>query len=245
MSVAAALLIAVSADGATAADRLSVAGVRVDWPIQAKQARMLAGQTVTVRVRSTDRRSVITLARVDRAGRVMNVVSRRALRTGTFSAKMPTASVPARYRLQLKIAGRVRREATITAPSASPLWAANCPGVAGPVTMTVDSPTIRAGEALRYRLESRDGSCVSGGGFAPTLFYVHPNGFTEYLQPPHGTPLIGLAPHSVGPGWSHTSGVTMPADAAPGHYRIMDPVRVYITDDLKSHPIIADFTVVP
>jgi hypothetical protein len=217
----------------------------VDWPVRGDQVRMLAGQKVQVRVRSAERRSIISLVRVDRAGKVMSVVARRVVRTGTFTAKVPTAGVPTRYRLRVVIAGRPRREALITTPSASSLWSEFCPGPTGPVTMIVDTPTVKAGDVLRYRVESRNGSCLVGSGLYPSLFYVHPNGSPEFLQPPGGTPLIGFVPHSVAAGWSQTGSVSIGADATPGHYQVVHGAAGrYITDDLVSHRIAGDFTVV-
>jgi hypothetical protein len=138
----------------------------------------------------------------------------------------------------------VHRQALIATPAASPFWEQTCPGPAGPVTLTIDTPVVKTGTTLRYRVTSPSGSCVTGGGLTPSLFYVHPDGRAEYLQPPGGVYPIALA-GNLAPGYNEARSVFISPDARPGHYLVSDVVKTYITDDLVQHTLNGEFTVVP
>ena len=87
------------------AAKLRAVGVKVSWPVTGT-ATMAAGQVVEVRVTSRRTRSEVSLARVDARNRVMRVIARKSLRSGTFRAVLPQVRVDAGYALRLRVAGR-------------------------------------------------------------------------------------------------------------------------------------------
>lgn len=102
---------------------LARAGLRVSWPLRDSPGLLPARARVTVRVRRLHRgaavrrhRAVVTLSRVSRDGRrVLAVLRRSVLRSGTFSARLGPAA-GARYALTLDVAGRRYRATIRTAP---------------------------------------------------------------------------------------------------------------------------------
>jgi hypothetical protein len=205
LAAAAALLVAPAAEAA---------GPKVTWPEQRTYA---PGEKLTVKVVSPARVRV-ALVRESASGKVMRTVARRTLRRGTFSAAAPRAG---RYSLRV---GARSRDFTVAAKPASsprpsePLPCARSHGDAAELRLA--APTVIAGGVLSAEVVNTSAGCLMGGvGY---LFErLQPDG--SWARVPTNLVFITVGV-MIEPGRSFPKQVQIPADFAPGSYRLRDSV---------------------
>lgn len=213
-----------------------VSGVRVMWPLAKAETVLEPGSTLTVRIASKRRRAKLSFVRVNASGKGLATVARRTLRRGSFTVTVPNATPGARYALRLTVAGRKRFSwvttpvPVIPAPVAAPPVAPS-PTPAPPPTLlpfcgegnppqrledinATVSPaamTVRAGETLDYTTTNLGPGVFSVTGAAAVV----PDGETASSFTEEERPYTRLVA-----GESAQRAITVPADTAPGMYRL-------------------------
>jgi hypothetical protein len=211
-----------------------VGGVRIDWPVTRTTTIVDPGSTLSVRLRSPDRRSTVSFVRVGPRGTGLRTVARRTFRSGVFTVTVPPAQ-GIRYELRIIVAGTKYRSWVLSRPAPAtpapaprtptpdpaprPVPAAGAPAPVDPcaaepalapadyrAVVTPAATTVKAGETLRYTVTN------AGAG---RLFEA-----TEGV-------LAGTQPVTVddfGPelarGATFERELVVPADRAPGPARI-------------------------
>ena len=212
-----------------------VAGVQVTWPLTKSETVLAPGAKLTIRVASKRRSAKLSFVRVNASGKALSTVAKRTLRRGSFTVTVPSAS-GARYALRLAVAGRERFSWVTTpaavapappAPTATPTPAPTsvplsfCPDTPPQTsadinaTITPASPTVEPGETLAFEITN-----AGPGGFtALGAAKVVPDGQPATAYWASEAPMTGLRP-----GESAQRSVLVPADTAPGMYRIQTEV---------------------
>ncbi|MBE2317142.1 hypothetical protein DVA67_014265 [Solirubrobacter sp. CPCC 204708] len=223
-AAAAALLIAVPAVAEAKAPPKSVAGVKISWP---KQSEVSPGGELSVKVRSDKRRAQLAfLSATPGAKRVL--LARKTLRNGTFTVTVPTAA-DARYELRITVAGR-RYSSTISTPSAPAPATPPAPAAATPqapdcaepstsVELRLQATTVAPGGRLPYQLVNLSSTCHMHTGSAFTLERRQPDGTWASAELPYAFTMVGFIVPPLG---TFDKGVQVPADFAPGTYRVVD-----------------------
>jgi hypothetical protein len=203
----------------------SVAGVKLGWPAD---VNVLGGSKVSVTVRSSHRRTQLALLRVDERGTPTRALARRTLRSGTFTATVPNDT--AHLMLRATIAGkRYWTWITSIAPVSSPVNPAPMPAFpchpppsSGPaaVELRLGATTLSPGGSLPYSVVNTGQRCQTAG--APYAWQLQqPDGSWQTIQLPWAFPMFGIM---LPPGASYAKTAQVPADAAPGTYRLLDSV---------------------
>jgi hypothetical protein len=203
----------------------TLAGARIGWPLTRPATSLGPGSKLTVTVRSTQRRALLSLLRVDSRGIPTRSVARRTLRSGRFTVTLP-AEAGASYQLRVVVAGK-RRWSWITTPlpagvTLPPAPAAPTPpagnlacDIAWPAgqALVLDPATVTPGQSFAYvvrngipaidvgaRWERKDGD----------VWVPFPAG---QVESPSTRPVTfaGLERHA-----------TLPAGAAAGRYRLVE-----------------------
>ncbi len=207
------------------------ASLKVTWPQQRTYA---PGETLSVKVVST-KPVRAALVRESASGKVMRTVARRTLRRGTFSA-----TVPATGRYSLRIGNRAR---SVTVASSPP--SAKLPAPPGPPCSTATgdraelrlaTATVRAGDTLHFAVVNTSAGCLFGGA-AYTLERLLPDGSWLVLNRDMPFPAIAFI---LAAGTKLDKQAPIPADAAPGSYRVTDS----LTGAAGAIPVFAAFEVV-
>jgi hypothetical protein len=225
------------------AAKLRAAGVKVSWPVTGT-ATMAPGQVVEVRVTSRRTRSEVSLARVGARDRVMRIIARKTLRSGSFRAVLPAAASGARYALRLRVAGHDYQSVIVTprpavpAPAPPPATSVLAAAPQGPCDVgsggpqTTVGPAVRgAGERLTIELLNRGPGCL---GIPVTMtvawerltadgvWQAVPRGCFGYGPPEDDrSGCVGLPSFAVvAPGETHRTWVDVPTDFEPGRYRL-------------------------
>ncbi len=220
-----AVLLAAGLGAPTAAQSsppLETARVQIKWPSERSFA---AGERVSVKVVSRRHPARVALVRTTARGHVMRTVARRTLRDGTLRA---TLSKLGRYALRVTVGGRRwQREITVS-----------CARMTGDrAELRVATATVRAGEALPYEVVNASTGCITiGVGYA--FERLQPDGTWAPVLPYGIFPALGI---KLSPGTAYAKRATVPADAPPGSYRLLDdafgaPARINL---------VAPFEVVP
>jgi hypothetical protein len=191
------------------------ASVKVTWPQQRTYA---PGEALTVKV-AADKAVRVALVRESASGRVMRTISRRTLRTGSFSAAAPTAG---RYALRV---GNRSRTVSIAAPVASlpltppPTDPTSCvqPDVAT-AALRLSTTTVRAGDELPYELVNQGPGCLVAG-LAYSFEHQLPDGSWVAAKPDLMFAAIAVL---IDVGGSFAKQAQIPADAEPGAYHLLD-----------------------
>ena len=195
------------------------AGPKVTWP---EQRTFAPGATISVKVASKHRVRA-ALVRESASGKVMRTVARRTLRSGTFKTKAPTVG---RYSLRV---GWRERDITVAEPStpvsSPPLPPAIEPQLPECIHATADraelrlgTTTVAAGGTLPFEIVNTSSGCLHIG--LPYAFQrLLPDG--TWVDAP--TNLVFPLPLLlIGPRGSFTKQARVPADFAPGTYRVVD-----------------------
>lgn len=214
------------------------ASTKVTWP----ELRTYApGEKLTVKVVSTKPIRAV-LVRRNASGKATRVIARRVLRKGTFSAAAPTAG---RYALKI---GTRSRTLTVVAPPSAPR-----PGMPATAAPGKDDPcwrangdraelhqlatAVRRGDTLPFELVNTGAGCLfTGAGYS----FQRQASDGTWLDYPTGQFFIGAA-FVLRAGQSFAKSAQIPADAEPGHYRLLDSV----SSAAGWIPLSAEFDVLP
>jgi hypothetical protein len=192
------------------------AGPKVTWP---EQRSYEPGEKISVKVKSsTPVRAA--LVRESASGKVMRTIARRTLRSGTFKAKAPAAG---RYSLRV---GKRERDITVAAPdtpvSSGPLPPAEpfepCRPDGDTAELRLGATSVKPGGTLPLEVVNTSGSCLTlGVGYS--FERLQPDG--SWVTVPSNQIFITLAV-ILSPGQTYAKQAVVPADAAPGTYRVVD-----------------------
>lgn len=214
------------------------ASLRITWPQQRTYA---PGETLTVKVVSS-KPVRAALVRESASGKVMRTVARRTLRRGMFSAAVPAAG-----RYSLRIAKRART-VTVAAPAppdpppADPLPAppspTSCYAPSGDrAELHLSATTVQPGATLPFELVNTSAACLlTGVGYAFERRLE--DGTWEPVPTDQDFILLGVL---VPAGTSYARTARIPADFAPGIYRLLDSA----SGNGENIPVAAEFEVVP
>lgn len=194
------------------------------------KATFAPGSTLTLDV---NRRAPVTLRlqRITAQGRVLGTVKRARVRQGRFAVKLTNARA-AYYRFhvgaggfyaatmppQMSVTPTPPAPAAPTAPAAPPA-ASPFPAPTGPpaAAMELDRTTVAPGQTLGVTLRNTGGTTLSHGVCHEGFERSTPGGWTAVTLEPAPCPAIAHLLHAGG-AWQATIGV--PADLAPGRYRV-------------------------
>jgi hypothetical protein len=196
------------------------ASLKVTWPEQRTYA---TGEILKVKVVSSERVRV-AFVRVTASRTVMHTVWKRTLRTGTRTA---IAWKPGHYELQ--VAGRTRSVTVAAAPVQSP----PAPLPSAPATLPqcgaqlgdsaelrLGATTVRAGDTLPFELVNTSTGCETAG-----VGYSFEHRLADGTFEPVRLNLLFPALAVFLPrGTSYAKSAPIPADFAPGGYRLVDSV---------------------
>jgi hypothetical protein len=212
--------------------KLERSGLKVTWPVVGASDVLEAGYTFTVRVKRKTPGPAARLALIQLAPR--KVLARRKLRDGRFRATIPEAH-EARYRLVLKV-GKRRWWSVIRTPPApaplppvpapgEPLYAAYCASEMGTraATVTLEHPTARMGDIVRYELRNTGTACFH---FGQGLTWERQAGDSwqavtcqvRGLECAYTMELLTLPP-----GQAYAAQALIHDNMTPGHYRLAKP----------------------
>jgi hypothetical protein len=219
----------------------SVAGVKLGWPLKGPESSVTSGSALTVKVRSSKRRAVVSLVRTDAAGKPNLLIARRALRNGSFKIAVPQAGGQ-RYQLRVEIAGKryfswvitpagvtcslctnIHRSSPLPPPDPGPAPLPLTCDISLPtpdVQVRVDSQTLTLGGTLDYAIVAGSQCVTAGAGY--TWQRQLADGTWEALPaPPFPSYAVLLKPRGT-----FAKSAVLPADAGPGTYRLVDQVSV-------------------
>lgn len=238
-----ALMIAAPAVATAQAPPKSISGVKVTWP---KQTHVAPGTKLTVKVQSSKRRAQLAFVTAT-PGTKRVALARRTLRNGTFTVTVPAVAA-ATYLLRITVAGR-RYSSVITTPGAKLPGPPEIPTVAptptptptpGPLALctgpilpfaaevTLAATTVRAGDPLDYALVNT--------GQAQVRVEQERRLLTEDRR--GSVTLPGAGPAVVlQAGEQATRQAVIPADTAPGRYRIHQFVTHAQCDMVGTGPV--------
>jgi hypothetical protein len=196
----------------------TVAGVKITWP--ATNFGYMPGMSVQVKVKSSHRRTQLSLVRVNAAGRALAAVARKTLRSGTFTVQLPMVN-DRTYRLRATIAGRTYWSTVkVGAPLASPAVPAPsaCAGFSwAPPEFTVAVTSVTAGDEFSYDVRNPDPrNCITigeGTGFQHLLG----DGTWETVHVPWAASAVGVIVHV---GQTLHVQARVPAISPAGTYRL-------------------------
>jgi len=194
------------------------ASLKVTWPEQRSYA---PGEILKVKVVSSTRVRV-AFVRVTADGKVMRTVWRTTLSKG---ARTAIAWRPGHY--ELRVAGRTRSVTILAAPVQSP------PAPIDPATfpscgvqpgdsaeLRLGATTVRAGETLPFELVNTSAGCETAG-----VGYSFERRLTDGSFEAVDLHLLFPALAVILPaGTSYAKSAPIPADLAPGTYRLLDSV---------------------
>jgi hypothetical protein len=239
------LAVSVSAgvtDSPASSTKLSVQGLEVSW-FGSATLKAEPGSALTVRIRRTGGAGRSTVAnlgllRVSRSGRVLGVVKRSALRSGTFRVKVPSGSAR-RYRLDLRVGSTLKRlwvetpavamvhtpepaVAPAPAPPAPPApgMAPNClPGGAMPgAAIQLQASSVAAGQPIVAGVTNTGGACLSSVAWPYTFERAIASGWEAI---PRTLPMTDqIRTMSAGEIWAPVP-LTPPIPLTAGHYRLL------------------------
>jgi hypothetical protein len=197
-----ALVVATTA--ALALPAAAQASVKITWP---RPATVEAGTKVKVKIRS-DRPVRVALVRESASGRIMRTLARRTLRTGTFTVAVPVGG----HALRVTSGKRHSQHAIRGVYS-------HCVAATAQTTkLRLSATSVQRGGTLAYDLVNTGDRCVYTG-FAYTFQRQAADGAWAPGPLPPPVPLIQVI---VGPNEALAKSATVPADAEPGHYRLVD-----------------------
>jgi hypothetical protein len=189
-------------------------GLLVTGP-SAPQFEVVVTAKIAVRVRRAPGvkgrpRALITYNRITKSGRILKHVDRHALRSGSYSVKVPQAG-PATYRLTVSV-GKARRSFDMTV----------MPGVdeCGPArrastgTVRLRQPTVAAGQPLSLSVQNTSDNCLLLGGVKLEWQRQEAQGWVPAFTGPDTQLLV--TPHDT----LASKGLIVPASLPAGHYRI-------------------------
>ena len=234
-----------------------IAGVEVTWPLSKPETTLSPGAKLTVRVVSDRRKARLSFVRVDVSGKGIATVARRTLRRGSFTVRVPAGTPGARYALRIDVAGK-KRFSWVTTPAAAPAPPAGQPAPAptsqpsspplsfcGPDNppqtaqdmkpiVTLGATSVTAGDTL--------GFTVANAG--PGVFSVTQTAVLH--STPRPTSFGAMAPMvKLVPDQSTAGSLVIPADTAPGTYRLSATAQYVSCDTVNIFPATsAEFEVV-
>jgi hypothetical protein len=176
---------------------------RVTWP-EAREYR--PGETARLKV-AAKRPVNVVFVRENADGKVQRVLARRALRRGQLSLQFGN---PGRYALRV---GKATRRFVVNTM---------CDDIGDKAELRLGATRVRAGGVLAYLIvnTSDNFGCVIAG-VGSSLERQLPDGTWSPVNPGQGSTLQGIA---VAPWAPFAKQLTVPADAAPGTYRVTDYV---------------------
>lgn len=181
------------------------ASVKITWP---RSDGYEPGKRFEVKIAATERVR-IALVRESTSGKIMRTISRRSLRTGTFTAALPDVGL---YALRVT-AGKRRWHRRLVA-----MYAGCAPAQARNTALTLGAPTVPRGGTLAYDFVNTGDSCtLTGAGYS--LERQAADGSWSRVPLPFVFPAIA---YSVGPGKTLHKEARIPPDAEPGAYRLLD-----------------------
>jgi hypothetical protein len=207
----------------------TVAGARLAWPLKTAETSLAPGSKLTVTVRSTRRRAIVSLVRADARGIPTRLLARRTLRSGAFTVSLPVDQGAA-YQLRVVVAGK-RYWSWITTPaaaSADPCIPQTAPASA---ELQLQTTSLARGGSLAYAVHNTGSTCLTAGeGYS----WERKAGDGSWQAVPLPWPFsaVGVL---VRAGASYAKTARLPEDAQPGTYRLHDSVSTQAgTVDLYS-----------
>jgi hypothetical protein len=202
-----------------------VAGVRVTWP---PLETVTAGTVVGVKVESTRRRSEIAFVRVDGAGHPLKTLVRDTMLSGTFSVTVPQGPAGAHYMLRLVVGGK-RYWSWLTTPAAAAAAAPvvipapqpqpqGCSGAAAAGELRLGATSVARGGVLPYQLVNTG---CGNAWVSPGWKFERQNADGSWTGVPTGLFFPSVV-EQLTPGAAYSEQAQIPADAAPGAYRLLD-----------------------
>jgi hypothetical protein len=184
---------------APAAHASRLGGAEITWPAKSV---VQPGEKVTVKIASKHRRARVALLFENRA------LKRATLRNGTFTATIPPGYGKV-YRLRVRVG-----DGEATRALKARLKCATTAAVGSELRLSATS--VRAGDRLQYEVYNPGPACLRTG--APhTLERLGADG--AYVPVPAGQVFIMMA-FTVAPGEALGLTAELPADLAPGTYRL-------------------------
>ncbi|MDX6730829.1 MAG: hypothetical protein QOC54_777 [Baekduia sp.] len=197
---------------------LTLGDLAVTWFAQPSLSVSVTNRiAVPVRPRpgaSGRQRATFTFARVTKAGKVLDVIARRSLRSGRFTAIVPQTG-NGTYRLTVAV-GRTRRSVAVEVPPGL----SECGPAAGPVsgTLQLNQTTVAVGQPITITIANTSNNCLYYNN--PELKWqradpANPEGWStaatgptfEAVIPPHERLIFG--------------DLAVPANLPAGHYRVV------------------------
>ena len=229
------LLLTVAA--ALALPAAAQASLKVTWPEQRTYA---PGEIMKLRVVSSERVRV-AFVRVTANGKVMRTLWRRTLSAGTRTA---IAWKPGHY--ELRVAARTRSVTVAAAPVQSPSAPLpidpgtfpTCTGQGDSAELRLSATTIRAGETLPFDLVNTSTGCETAGvGYSFERRLA--DGSFETIPLNLLFPALAVF---LPAGTTYAKSAPIPADFAPGGYRLLDSVsgasgQIRVAVEFDSDPV--------
>jgi hypothetical protein len=179
--------------------------VKITWP---RAGGYEPGQRFQVKIASTGRVRV-ALVRESTSGKIIRTISRRTLRSGTFTAAMPEMGS---YALRVTAGRRHWRHRLFAAYATCP------PAKASNTALRLATTTVPRGGTLDYDLvNTGDGCSLTGASYG--LERRLADGTWSHVPLPFVFPAIG---YPVGPGKTFHKHARIPDDVEPGAYRLLD-----------------------
>jgi len=202
-----------------------VTGVKISWPLKAKETTLAPGTRLTVKVVSAKRRSEVSLVRVNAGGRAVARIASLKLRSGSFRATVPSGD-GLRYSLRLKLAGRTY-SSTILTPAAVPPPTTPPPPPPPSDLPACVSPSMSLGLAPTSATATRDTPFpVELQNLGAAALQI--DGPWEWTQPERPTTTLAWSePRDVvlAPGQRLVATAAVPPQLAPGVYTLERSAR--------------------
>jgi hypothetical protein len=199
-----------------AAAPAQAAATKVTWPAN-KDHR--PGEQIAVVVKA-DHAVKVSVLRVTDAGKVMSTVARKSLKSGTVTATLANAGS---YSLRVQDGNRVRTRALkVVAPTPTvDNGCGDAHAIVPSVQPTLSATTVHPGQTLRYSILNTSVGCVSVG-LPYRIEWQQPDG--NWKIDPWGLQAFPLPAFVLGTAKAFDKLISVPADAAPGHYRLVEPL---------------------
>jgi len=204
-----------------AAPAAQAASVKVTWP---STRELSPGATVSVTV-AAKRAVKLSIVRTNAAGTPIATVARRSLKRGTLSARLDRVGT---YAVRV---GERSRKLAVLAPPAPPsipaplpsapvmIDSADCVRATNPTVTVLPIPPVTVGTSFSYVVQSTSDGCILMG-LSHGLEHLQADGTWKQVPWDLVFPAMAVL---IQPGATDQRGVHIPADAAPGSYRIIQP----------------------
>jgi hypothetical protein len=218
------------------------AGVAVSWPVKGGVAERRVHdhiQVVVEALRSHRAHQPIVGVRLQRvtlrSGRALKLIARRRLRSGIFNAQL-SEPPGARYALILQVGSR-RYGSDIRTPIGC-----SFPGSRVAASVTLGRTVVAPGGALTATVHNTTGNCYQLN-WNYDLEYLQADGSWTRLAA-DGIPSEPAVVRIISAHSGLSDPLSIPSDAVPGHYRVVQRFHADIGNDPKPFTATARFDVV-